>query len=67
MANVGTVDRVLRAIVGLGLISLVFVGPHTLWGWIELVPLLTATVGFCPAYRLFGLRTCTNQAVANRR
>ena len=58
MTNEGTVDRVLRAIVGLALISLVFVGPHTAWGWIELVPLLTGVVGFCPAYRLLGIRTC---------
>jgi hypothetical protein len=58
MTNVGAIDRVLRAIIGLALISLVFVGPQTQWGWIGLVPLLTAVVGFCPAYRLFGLRTC---------
>lgn len=58
MTNVGTIDRVLRAIVGLVLISLVFIGPHTAWGWIGIVPLATALVGFCPAYRLFGIRTC---------
>lgn len=58
MKNVGTVDRILRVVVGLALVSLVFVGPQTAWGWIGVVPLLTAFVGFCPAYRLFGLRTC---------
>ncbi|ALJ36141.1 DUF2892 domain-containing protein [Azospirillum brasilense] len=56
--NVGTIDRALRAIVGLVLIALVFVGPQTPWGWIGLVPLLTAVVGFCPAYSLFGIRSC---------
>lgn len=56
--NVGTIDRALRAIVGLVLIALVFVGPQTAWGWIGLVPLLTAVVGFCPAYTLFGVRSC---------
>jgi hypothetical protein len=56
--NVGTVDRILRAIVGVVLISLVFVGPQTPWGWLGIIPLATATVGFCPAYRLFGIRTC---------
>lgn len=56
--NVGTIDRALRAIVGLVLIALVFVGPQTPWGWIGLVPLLTAVVGFCPAYTLFGVRSC---------
>ncbi|CAO3441782.1 Uncharacterized membrane protein Rmet_3714 [Azospirillum argentinense] len=57
--NVGTIDRALRAIVGLVLIALVFVGPQTPWGWIGLVPLLTAVVGFCPAYTLFGVRSCS--------
>lgn len=56
--NVGSLDRMLRIAVGLGLISLVFVGPQTPWGWIGVVPLLTALVGYCPAYSLFGLRTC---------
>lgn len=58
-ANVGTLDRVLRIIAGLGLISLVFVGPQTPWGWIGLVPLITALVGYCPAYAIFGLSTCS--------
>ncbi len=56
--NVGSVDRTLRIVVGLILIAMVFVGPHTPWGWIGLVPLLTALVGFCPAYKLLGLSTC---------
>ncbi|MGF1548179.1 MAG: DUF2892 domain-containing protein [Thiotrichales bacterium] len=55
--NVGGIDKVLRIIVGLALIALVFVGPQTAWGWIGVVPLITALVGFCPAYSLIGLRT----------
>ena len=57
-ANVGTVDRILRIVVGLILIAMVFVGPQTSWGWIGVVPLLTALIGFCPAYNLIGLSTC---------
>ena len=57
-ANVGTVDRLLRIIVGLVLISLVFFGPQTPWGWIGVVPLVTALIGWCPAYTLFGIKTC---------
>ncbi|MFZ4807302.1 MAG: YgaP family membrane protein [Hyphomicrobiaceae bacterium] len=57
-ANVGTVDRALRIIAGLALLSLVFVGPKTMWGLVGVVPLLTAFVGFCPAYTLLGIRTC---------
>lgn len=56
--NEGTFDRALRVIVGLALLSLVFVGPQTLWGLIGLVPLITGLVGICPVYSLLGIRTC---------
>ena len=56
--NEGTIDRALRVLLGLVLISLVFVGPHTSWGWVGVVPLLTGLVGFCPLYRLVGINTC---------
>jgi Na+/proline symporter len=62
MTNLGTIDRIMRAVVGVFLISLVFAGPQTLWGWLGVVPLLTAVAGFCPAYRLFGLCTKRNKA-----
>ena len=57
--NIGTIDRTLRIVVGLLLISLVFVGPQTGWGWLGLVPLATAIVGWCPPYALFGISTCS--------
>lgn len=56
--NIGNIDRVIRVIAGLGLISLVFVGPQTLWGWLGLLPLATAAIGFCPPYALLGINTC---------
>jgi len=56
--NEGTIDRALRIIAGLGLLSLVFVGPQTPWGWIGLVPLVTGLVGTCPVYSMLGIRTC---------
>lgn len=56
--NVGSIDRIIRAIVGLGLISLVFVGPQTNWGWIGIIPLGTALIGWCPPYSLLGINTC---------
>ena len=58
LRNEGNLDRLLRVIAGLVLLALVFVGPQTPWGWIGLVPLLTGIIGFCPAYALFGIRTC---------
>jgi hypothetical protein len=56
--NEGTIDRVLRVIAGAALVSLVFVGPETPWGWIGVVPLVTGLVGNCPVYSLFGISTC---------
>ena len=58
MKNVGGIDKVLRIVVGLALISLVFIGPQTLWGLVGLVPLLTGLFGFCPFYPLLGLNSC---------
>jgi len=55
--NEGTIDRVLRVIVGLALISMVFTGLQTPWGWIGIVPLLTGLVGSCPVYSILGLST----------
>jgi hypothetical protein len=55
--NMGSVDRGLRAVVGVVLIALVFVGPQTMWGWIGIIPLATALIGWCPAYSLIGMKT----------
>ena len=57
-ANVGKVDKILRMVIGLGLISLVFVGPQTPWGWIGIIPLATALIGWCPLYKIIGVNTC---------
>lgn len=56
--NEGTIDRALRIFAGIALISLVFVGPQTPFGWIGAVPLFTGLVGWCPVYSLLGLNTC---------
>lgn len=56
--NIGTIDRSLRIIIGIALISLVFVGPKTPWGWIGLIPLVTALISWCPLYRIVGVNTC---------
>ena len=55
--NEGTVDRAIRVVLGLGLLSLFFIGPHTWFGLVGLVPLVTGLVGFCPLYRVLGLNT----------
>lgn len=56
--NVGSLDRSLRIVIGLGLIALAVTGPRAPWGWIGLVPLLTAAAGRCPLYTLLGKSTC---------
>jgi hypothetical protein len=56
--NEGAVDRVIRVVLGVVLISLAFVGPMTPFGWIGVIPLLTGLVGSCPLYRLVGINTC---------
>ncbi|MBT8128756.1 MAG: DUF2892 domain-containing protein [Gammaproteobacteria bacterium] len=56
--NIGNTERAIRAIVGIALISLVFVGPQTVWGWIGVIPLATAIIGWCPPYALLGINTC---------
>lgn len=60
--NIGTVDRALRAIVGLALIALAVFNSGMAWGWIGLVPLATAVLSTCPAYSLLGLNTCARKA-----
>ncbi|MBB4199916.1 hypothetical protein CCR94_10690 [Rhodoblastus sphagnicola] len=56
--NIGGIDRILRIVIGLALISLVFIGPHTAWGWVGLAPLLTGLIRLCPLYTLLGVNTC---------
>ena len=56
--NEGPADRIIRLLLGLVIVTLVFVGPKTPWGWLGLVPIATALFGFCPLYALLGIRTC---------
>ncbi len=56
--NAGAADRAIRVVLGLGLLSLAFIGPATSWGYLGIVPLLTAAIGTCPAYTLLGVTTC---------
>lgn len=56
--NVGGIDRILRIVAGLVLITLAATGTVGMWGWIGVMPLLTGVFQFCPAYPLLGLNTC---------
>ncbi len=52
------IDRAVRVVLGLAVLSLYFVGPKTPWAFLGLVPLLTGLLGSCPLYTLFGISTC---------
>jgi hypothetical protein len=59
--NEGVLDRTLRVILGLAILSLTVVGPKTLWGLIGIAPVLTGAIGFCPLYTLIGVTTCSKE------
>lgn len=61
--NVGNIDRIIRLLISAVLVILWFTG--TLTGTIGIVALvlagvftLTAAIGFCPLYTIFGMNTC---------
>jgi hypothetical protein len=62
LRNIGKVDRILRVVIGVALISLVFWGPQTNWGWVGLIPLVTGFISFCPLYRVMGVSTCQKKS-----
>lgn len=55
--NVGGVDRILRIVIGAGLIGATLAGALPVWGWVGIVPLATGLVGFCPLYPVLGFST----------
>ncbi len=67
-ANVGTVDRIIRLLIGIGALAMVFfIGPYAAggWGWekialavVGVIMIGTSAIKFCPLYRIFGIRTC---------
>ncbi len=56
--NIGSVDRIIRIVAGLGILALAFIGPETKWGYLGLIPLATGLIGWCPPYQLLGISTC---------
>lgn len=56
--NIGGIDKILRIVVGLILITLAAIGTIGVWGWIGVVPLLTGLFGTCPLYSMLGMNTC---------
>ncbi len=56
--NVGGWDKILRIVIGIGLLALGAFGPIGWWGLVGLVPLLTGLMGSCPLYTIVGMSTC---------
>ena len=56
--NIGNIERVIRILVGAGILSLTVVGPQSPWALLGIVPLLTGIIGWCPPYHLLGINTC---------
>ncbi|MGE4353450.1 MAG: DUF2892 domain-containing protein [Oscillospiraceae bacterium] len=59
MKNIGTVDRAVRIILGVALLSLLFILQNNLryWGLVGLIPLVTGLLGYCPLYALLNIKT----------
>ena len=55
--NIGSVERIVRIVFGIGILSLAFVGPASPWAYLGLLPLVTGLVGWCPPYALLGIGT----------
>ncbi len=56
--NIGSVERVIRVVAGLAILSLAVIGPKSPWAFLGAVPLLTGLIGWCPPYAVLGISTC---------
>ena len=56
--NLGTLDRVIRIVIGVALIAAAATGQIGWWGWLGIIPLGTALIGNCALYSLLGINTC---------
>jgi hypothetical protein len=57
MKNVGSIDKILRIIAGIAIMGAGYYFKNW-WGAIGIVPVMTALIGWCPAYTLLGIKTC---------
>ena len=55
--NIGRLERIIRVVIGIVVLSLAFAGPRSPWGYLGVLPLVTGLVGWCPPYALLGIGT----------
>ncbi|MCB0420174.1 MAG: DUF2892 domain-containing protein [Bdellovibrionales bacterium] len=56
--NEGNIDRIVRVLVGVGVLILYFWGPQTPIALIGIIPMVTGLLGWCPLYSILGINTC---------
>jgi hypothetical protein len=59
--NIHQIERVVRIVAGIGLVSLTFWGPANPWFFLGLIPLATGLIGWCPPYAMLGISTCKRE------
>jgi hypothetical protein len=69
--NVGSIDRVLREAIGIGLVAValggVVAGPLLWSAWVvAAILLVTGAIGFCPLYAIVGISTAGNRVAFGR-
>jgi hypothetical protein len=64
--NVGTLDRIIRIVLGITLIALAYTGVIGAWGYIGVIPLATGLLKWCPLYTLLGIQTCPLHTTVKR-
>jgi hypothetical protein len=69
--NVGPIDRVVRVVLGIGLVAVALggsvAGPLLAAVWVvAAIALVTGAIGFCPLYFLLGISTAGNRLAIGR-
>ncbi|MGB4811053.1 MAG: DUF2892 domain-containing protein [Methylophilaceae bacterium] len=57
-ANIGSIDRILRLVIGAALLAWVLFFGGPVWAWVGIVAIGTAVINFCPLYSILGVNTC---------
>ncbi|NOR86660.1 MAG: DUF2892 domain-containing protein [Bacteroidales bacterium] len=58
--NVGSADKIIRIAMGLGILGAGYYFECWL-GLIGIIPIVTASINWCPLYSIFGIGTCKNK------